>query len=108
MKSLHNLKDVQERLSLGEILVDIREKDEWEKGHLPEALFCPLSSLEKGNRFSLNKQQSYLLHCARGGRAQIAQKLLEEDGYKVVAVVLKFEELRALGKGMIQGHLIAD
>ena len=94
MKQLTTIHDVQKKLAEGAILIDVREKDEWDKSHLQEALFCPLSALEKGSRFALTKDSTYLIHCARGGRAQVAQKLLERDGFNVVAVVMTFEELQ--------------
>ncbi len=85
---------VQKSLVDGASLIDVRELDEWKKGHIEKAKSCPLSLIEKGERFGLSKENTLLIHCRSGGRAQSAQKILDKEGYKVKAVTLSFDELK--------------
>lgn len=67
-------------------VVDVREKDEWESGHLKDALHVPLSDL--GNqKEKLNKSQDYFIICHSGRRSAIASERLSEEGYKVTNVL---------------------
>ena len=44
-----SLELIQDRIANNEaILIDVREKFEWEDGHLQAAVFLPLSELEEG------------------------------------------------------------
>ena len=68
------------------VLVDVREKEEWDDGHLSDALFLPLSALAKGvsnNDLAsvLPKGKVIYLHCAAGGRCLKAATLLKKQGY---------------------------
>ncbi len=70
------------------VLVDVREKDEWEDGHLQDARLLPLSNLEKGipqdelAKF-LPQGKVVYLHCAAGGRCVQAASILKKQGYDV-------------------------
>lgn len=70
------------------VLVDVREKDEWNDGHLRDASLLPLSTLEKGLRKDelaklLPKDKVIYLHCAAGGRCVTAAKILRSHGFDV-------------------------
>lgn len=76
------------------ILVDVREKAEWEKGHVKGAIFLPLSKLRDWEADGFNDadkaELSKLLpkgsvvytHCAAGGRSVIAGEALRKLGYE--------------------------
>ena len=73
------------------LLLDIRERDEWDEGHLPDAIHIPRGSLEfkadlsapsADKNFALDRP--VILHCASGGRAALAGKLLKDMGYEKV------------------------
>ncbi len=77
------------------LYIDVREKDEWDKGHLDEALFYPLSELKKGNiPQDLPQDQDLLLYCARGGRAKVAKELLLPTYPRVQALEQGYDELK--------------
>ena len=68
------------------VLVDVREKKEWEEGHLSDAVLLPLSTLAKGVSKEelasvLSKDKVIYLHCAAGGRCLKAATLLKKQGY---------------------------
>ncbi|CAM3151092.1 rhodanese-like domain-containing protein [Paenibacillus lupini] len=76
--------EVEERLKSGEKLhlIDVREDDEWESGHIQEAVSLPLSVF--GERFGeLPKDESLIMVCRSGGRSGKACDFLHAQGYKV-------------------------
>ena len=68
------------------VLIDVREKGEWNNGHLRAAHLLPLSSLKaepKSARAILPKDKPIYLHCASGIRCMKAAEILRKDGYDV-------------------------
>ena len=90
-----SLKTVQDNLKAKKaVLIDVREKDEWNDGHLSQAAFLPLSRIEAGVSSEelekiAPKGKIVYLHCAAGGRCVQAAELLQKSG----------RELRPLGPG---------
>lgn len=75
--------------------IDVREKCEWDEGHLPEAIHCPLSELKKGNfPKDLPKDTPLYLYCKAGGRAQIAKTLLLPTYPLVQSLSEGYDELK--------------
>lgn len=80
------LKELME-LSLNEpvSIVDVREIEEFELGHIPVAKNFPLSTLpETINK--LNKEEPHYVICQHGIRSQSACAFLKESGYNVINV----------------------
>jgi sulfur-carrier protein adenylyltransferase/sulfurtransferase len=68
------------------VIVDVREREEWDEGHLPGAVHVPRGHLESRiERAVADKSQPVLLYCASGNRSAFAAKTLEELGYERVA-----------------------
>ncbi|MGN6798994.1 MAG: molybdopterin-synthase adenylyltransferase MoeB [Gaiellaceae bacterium] len=66
----------------GALWIDIREPDEWEQGHLPEAVHIPRGNLEsRVERAAPDKTRPVVLYCAVGSRSAFAAKTLAELGY---------------------------
>ena len=65
------------------ILIDVREKSEWDKGHLQDARLITLSSLKKDAKAptDLAKDKPIYLHCASGNRCLQAAEILKKQGY---------------------------
>lgn len=64
------------------VLIDVREKEEWDDGHLKDAIHLPLSAIEKGTTAQelakvAGKDAIIYLHCAAGSRCLQAAKRLE-------------------------------
>lgn len=59
-------------------IVDVREKDEYESGHLENAINIPLSVLEA---IDLDKDARIIVYCQSGGRSSNARSILEDLGY---------------------------
>lgn len=66
-------------------LIDVREKDEWEKVHIEHALHIPKALLtEKIAQAVPDKTQPVYLHCKGGTRSAFAAISLMELGYSHV------------------------
>ncbi len=75
------------------VLADVRELREWDKGHLKNAVFLPLSKLSKWERDGISDEEKAKLvkslpkgsvvycHCAAGGRALPGAEALKKLGY---------------------------
>ena len=67
------------------IIVDVRTVDEYEKKHIPHATNIPLENLREGKFEQIpDKNQTLLLYCWTGRRAQDAAQVLVDKGYKKV------------------------
>lgn len=77
-------KEVQERLEKGENLhlIDVREVDEVEAGHIPGILHIPLGLLEFRMN-ELSKETPYIMVCRSGGRSGKATEFLQSQGFDV-------------------------
>jgi len=66
-------------------VVDVRERDEWEEGHIPRAVHIPRGNLESRIEGAVaDKSRAVLLYCSGGNRSAFAAKTLEELGYENV------------------------
>ena len=76
----------REQIEGGEaILVDVREQDEWDEGHIPGAVHISRGNLESRiERAAPDPSQPVVLYCAVGNRSAFAAKTLEEMGYEDV------------------------
>jgi rhodanese-related sulfurtransferase len=68
------------------VLLDVREKEEWDDGHLRDAKPLPLSRLRQGLKKEtltdlIPKQAIVYLHCASGQRCLAAAEVLKKMGY---------------------------
>jgi molybdopterin/thiamine biosynthesis adenylyltransferase/rhodanese-related sulfurtransferase len=64
------------------VFVDVRERDEWDEGHIPGAIHVPRGNLESRIENAVADRSSRIvLYCASGARSAFAAKTLEELGY---------------------------
>jgi molybdopterin/thiamine biosynthesis adenylyltransferase/rhodanese-related sulfurtransferase len=77
----------RELVDSGEALVvDVREQDEWDEGHIPGAVHIPRGHLESRiERAAPDSDQSIVVYCSAGNRSAFAAKTLAELGYDDVA-----------------------
>ena len=83
------------------VLIDVREQDEWNAGHLADAAFIPLSSL-KGPGLAealqkLPKDKPVYLHCKSGGRVLMCAEILQGKGYDIRPLRAGYENLLQAG-----------
>jgi molybdopterin/thiamine biosynthesis adenylyltransferase/rhodanese-related sulfurtransferase len=68
------------------LIVDVREQDEWDEGHIPGAVHIPRGFLESRiERAAPDSTRPVLLYCSAGNRSAFAAKTLAELGYEDVA-----------------------
>lgn len=86
------------------VLLDVREKQEWEQGHVKGAILLPMSELQYKDRIDRQKLEKILpkdkviyTYCKVGGRALACGKILEEFGYEVRSLKPGFDQLKAAG-----------
>jgi len=95
------VQDVHEKFNPanGFTLLDVREGDEWEQGHLDKAIFLPRGFLEvKADKTLTDKQQPVVVYCAGGVRSALAAKTLKYLGYtKVYSMAGGFNEWKNNG-----------
>jgi molybdopterin/thiamine biosynthesis adenylyltransferase/rhodanese-related sulfurtransferase len=64
------------------VFVDVRERDEWDEGHIPGAIHVPRGSLESRIENAVPDRSSRIVvYCGSGARSAFAAKTLEELGY---------------------------
>lgn len=64
------------------VLVDVREKNEWNEGHIPGAIHVPRGFLELQIEEAVpDKSKTVVLYCAGGVRSLMAGQTLKQMGY---------------------------
>jgi rhodanese-related sulfurtransferase len=91
------------------VLVDVREPEEWNEGHLSGARLLPLSVLEKGVKpdalaTMLPKTKIIYVHCLSGGRCLQAAEILAPLGYDVRPLKPGYQALVAAGFPAVVGQ----
>ena len=66
----------------GYIILDVREQDEYDAGHIPGAIVISHEEIaEKAEKVLTDKDQLILVYCRSGRRSKIAAEALAELGY---------------------------
>src|SRR3989449_5858137 len=92
---------VQDLIRSGDIqLGDVREKDEWNAGHIVGAVHVPKSYLEQWAEDRLpEKDKTTVLYCAGGVRSAMAADILQKLGYRnVISMAGGFNRWKDSGK----------
>ena len=82
----------KEQLDRGEVdlILDVRESSEWDKGHIPGAVLAPRGLLEwyadptspyAKPELTANRDARIVVHCAAGARSLLAAETLKKMGY---------------------------
>lgn len=67
-------------------LIDVRESDEYELGHVPGAINLPLSTLAQEYK-QLDPNQTHHIICLSGGRSIQAVQFLGQHGLDVINIL---------------------
>lgn len=76
--------EVYSKIQSGEAfyLVDVRESEEWQQGHLPKAIHLSKGIIERDIEKHIPNQEAQLvLYCGGGFRSAIAAANLQKMGY---------------------------
>jgi len=88
------------RVDEGAILLDVREPDEWEAGHSPDAVHVPLAALA-ASIDRLDKDQPIVTVCRVGGRSERAAAALLQRGYDAVNLAGGMQAWQAAGMPVV-------
>jgi phage shock protein E len=94
-----SLATVKENVKSGKaVIVDVREKAEWDEGHVAGAIHLPKSQLDDKAKFAdlvkkLDKNKIVYTHCKAGRRALACGELLKKEGFDVRPLKPGFQEL---------------
>ncbi len=69
----------------GAVVLDVRNPDEYESGHVPGAVLIPLGELSERREDIPDGEPVYVI-CAMGGRSLQATKAMVGAGYQAVSV----------------------
>jgi rhodanese-related sulfurtransferase len=89
------LDDIRNEITEGSAqLVDVRELEEWNEGHVEGAILAPLTQLNQDViPDTLDKEKKLYLYCRSGSRVHMAAPIFEEHG---------FDEVEPLAEGFIE------
>src|SRR5947207_12583934 len=78
--------DAAAKLKSGDVvIVDVRDKDEWEEEHIPDAIHMSRGTIELDIEEKIpDLNQTIITHCGGGGRSALAAESLQKMGYKNV------------------------
>ena len=62
------------------ILLDVREDDEWQRGHAPDALHIPMGQIPTRLE-EIDSTATLYVVCQAGGRSQRVAQYLAQNGY---------------------------
>ncbi|MBI2259368.1 MAG: rhodanese-like domain-containing protein [Flavobacteriia bacterium] len=89
--------DVQEWITEGALIVDVRSKGEYQGGHVKGSINIPLDQL-KSNLKKLDKSKAIITCCASGMRSGSAKMILKSNGYEKVHNGGSWHSLRKYSK----------
>ncbi len=92
------------------VLVDVREKHEWNDGYIPGAIHVPRGFLELQIEEAVpDKSKTVVLYCAGGVRSLIAGSTLKQMGYKnTISMSGGFGQWKGNGYGFAQPRVMSE
>ncbi len=81
------------------VVIDVREKDEWEEEHILDAIHLSRGTIELDIEEKVPDAETMIIcHCGGGGRSALAAESLQKMGYKNVrSMAGGFRAWKALG-----------
>ena len=80
----HTQQEAKEMMDSHElILLDVREQDEYDSGHIPGAVLLPVGTIDEDTAAEVipGKDSTVLVYCRSGNRSKTASSTLAELGY---------------------------
>jgi rhodanese-related sulfurtransferase len=67
------------------VIIDVRDKDEWDEDHIPGAIHMSRGTIELDIEEKVPDPNAIIIcHCGGGGRSALATESLQKMGYKNV------------------------
>jgi hydroxyacylglutathione hydrolase len=93
---------VNQRAGNGQVILDVRAPDEWDRGHIPGAVHLPLGSLQS-RLDEVPAGVHIAVHCQGGSRSAIAASILQKNGFEVSNITGGFAEWERSGHEVERG-----
>jgi molybdopterin/thiamine biosynthesis adenylyltransferase/rhodanese-related sulfurtransferase len=92
------------------VLVDVREKNEWNEGYIPGAIHVPRGFLELQIEEAVpDKSKTVVLYCAGGVRSLMAGRTLQQMGYQnAISMAGGFGQWKGSGYGFVQPRTLTE
>lgn len=88
-------------------VLDVRKPGEWSVSHLKDARFTPLADMP-GNIESLDKSDTYIVHCGGGYRSMTAISIMKRKGFEnLINVYGGFGAMVNAGLEIVTGELVS-
>ncbi len=84
--STAEFKEFKEETKEDFILLDVRNEDEYNEGHIPNAINIPLPVLRK-NLEKLDKNKKVIIYCQKGLRGYVARLILKHNDFASTASI---------------------
>jgi rhodanese-related sulfurtransferase len=101
-----NLNDAEDAIRQADVLIDVREADEFAAGHLPGAVLVPRGLLEfrlSGTPALSGRDLKVVLYCKTSGRAALAAQTMQSMGYlNVTSIAGGFDAWTSAGKPVVK------
>ncbi|MCC6317489.1 MAG: sulfurtransferase [Gemmatimonadaceae bacterium] len=68
----------------GVLVLDVREPNEWNLGHVQGAQLIPRGLLESNIEAAAPRERSVIIYCASGNRSALAADTMQQMGYRDV------------------------
>lgn len=95
--------EAHDLLQRGGVLVDVREKREWDAGHAPKAKHHPLGALS-GSMDRLSPDRTIVVVCRSGNRSKRATRMLVRAGFDAVNLTGGMQAWRAAGQPVVNSR----
>jgi len=106
-----SIADADKAIAAADVVLDVREADEFAMGHLPGAIHASRGMLEfklSGNPALSSRDLKIVLYCKTSGRAALAACTLQDMGYlDVTSIGGGFDAWAAAGKPVVKPELHA-
>ena len=92
------------------VLVDVREKNEWDEGYIPGAIHVPRGYLELQIEEAVpDKSKTVVLYCAGGVRSLMAGSTLKQMGYRdAISMSGGFGQWKGSGLPFVQPRTMSE
>ena len=95
-----SLPEADQVLAGGGVLLDVREPEEWEAGHAPDATWIPMSEL--GQRLAeVPRDRRIVALCRSGARSEKVAEALVQRGYDAMNLAGGMQAWAADGRDVV-------
>ena len=88
---------IQNELTTGAQLIDVRTAEEYATGHIQGSTLLPLQDIQSGKMPTANKDKTLYVYCRSGNRSAQATTILQNAGYTNVVDLGAMTSVESIG-----------